>query len=76
MQEGKHLDPSTVPGLVEVMKNFYEVKSDVPGVLQRFFLTDGEAVDVGRAIAEVLGDAEGEPRQRKDRGKTEERQGW
>lgn len=54
VQEGQRVDTSTVIGLIEVMKNYYEVTSDVAGVLTRFLVHDGEPVDVGQALAEVL----------------------
>ena len=57
VEEGQHVEPTTVVGLVEVMKSFYEVKSGVAGVLLHFVTGDGEVVDVGQPIAEVETDA-------------------
>ena len=41
-------------GLVEVMKNFHEVKADADGTIESFPLENAEAVTAGQAIC-VLG---------------------
>ena len=50
---GQRVTDSTVIGLVEVMKSFYEVKCDVAGVLEKFLVEDGVIVDIGQPLAEI-----------------------
>jgi acetyl-CoA carboxylase biotin carboxyl carrier protein len=40
-------------GLVEAMKSFFPVESDVAGTLVRFLVEDGAPVDADDAIAEI-----------------------
>jgi biotin carboxyl carrier protein len=40
-------------GLVEVMKTFYEVKSDAAGKLVRFLVENEDAVQAGQPLAEI-----------------------
>lgn len=40
-------------GLIEVMKTFIEVKSDVAGTFSVYLAEDGHPVTAGRALADV-----------------------
>jgi biotin carboxyl carrier protein len=40
-------------GLVEAMKSFFPVDSDVAGTLVRFLVEDGAPIDADDAIAEI-----------------------
>ena len=40
-------------GLVEAMKSFFPVESDVAGTLVRFLAEDGAPIDADDAIAEI-----------------------
>jgi biotin carboxyl carrier protein len=40
-------------GLVEVMKTFYEVKSDADGKVVRFLVENEEAVQAGQPLLEI-----------------------
>ncbi len=40
-------------GLVEAMKSFFPVESDVAGTLVRFLVEDGAPIDADDAIAEI-----------------------
>jgi biotin carboxyl carrier protein len=40
-------------GLVEVMKTFYEVKSDIDGTVARFLVGNEEAVQAGQPLVEI-----------------------
>jgi acetyl-CoA carboxylase biotin carboxyl carrier protein len=40
-------------GLIEVMKTFYEVKSDASGKLLKFLVENEEAVQAGQPLAEI-----------------------
>jgi biotin carboxyl carrier protein len=42
-----------IVGLVEVMKTFYEVKSDADGKVVRFLAENEDAVQAGQPLAEI-----------------------
>jgi len=48
--EGDAVEPGTVVGLVEIMKSFHELKSDVAGVVDRFLVENEDLVDAGTPI--------------------------
>lgn len=49
--EGDKVDPGDVVGLVEIMKNFHEVKAEDGGTLERFLVETEDAVEEGDDIA-------------------------
>jgi acetyl-CoA carboxylase biotin carboxyl carrier protein len=51
VSEGDTVAPGDVVGLVEVMKTFLEVKADVGGVVDRFLVESGDAIEAGQALA-------------------------
>ncbi|MCS6780021.1 MAG: acetyl-CoA carboxylase [Geminicoccaceae bacterium] len=53
--EGDAVAVGDVVGLVEVMKSFNEVKSEVAGKLTRFLVENEEAVMAGQPLAELEG---------------------
>jgi biotin carboxyl carrier protein len=53
--EGDAVAVGDVVGLVEVMKSFNEVKSEVAGRLVRFLVENEEAVMAGQPLAELEG---------------------
>jgi acetyl-CoA carboxylase biotin carboxyl carrier protein len=53
--EGDSVQAGDVIGLVEIMKNFHEVKTDEGGVLERFLVEDEDTVEAGQDLA-VLGE--------------------
>ncbi len=53
--EGDAVAVGDVVGLVEVMKSFNEVKSEVAGRLVRFLVDNEEAVMAGQPLAELEG---------------------
>ena len=53
--EGDLCEAGDVIGLVEVMKSFHEVKSDVAGTVVKFLVNDEEAVVAGQPLMEVEG---------------------
>ena len=55
VSEGDRVSSGDVVGLVEVMKNFNEVKSDRDGVIERFLVENEDAVEAGQDIV-ALGD--------------------
>ncbi|MEM8837192.1 MAG: acetyl-CoA carboxylase [Pseudomonadota bacterium] len=51
--DGDAVAKGDVVGLVEVMKSFHEVKSDVDGTISSFKVENEEPVMAGQVIAEV-----------------------
>jgi acetyl-CoA carboxylase biotin carboxyl carrier protein len=51
VNEGDQISSGDVVGLVEVMKNFNEVKSDQDGVIDSFLVESEDAVEAGQDIA-------------------------
>ena len=54
VQEGASVKVGDVIGLVEVMKNFYEIKAENEGVLAQFFVEDEDLLDAGQEIAVII----------------------
>jgi biotin carboxyl carrier protein len=53
VDEGDRVSDGQVIGLVEVMKNFNEVKADRDGVLESFLVENEDLVEAGQDIAAV-----------------------
>lgn len=53
VEEGAEVSEGQVIGLVEVMKNFSELKATAAGTLTRFLVEDSEEISVGQDIAEI-----------------------
>jgi biotin carboxyl carrier protein len=53
VQEGGEVTEGQTIGLIEVMKNFSELKADTGGTLSRFLVEDAAEVEVGQEIAEI-----------------------
>jgi acetyl-CoA carboxylase biotin carboxyl carrier protein len=53
VNEGDHVDVGQTIGVVEVMKQFTEVRSDTAGTLDRFHIDDSGTVNPGEVIATV-----------------------
>jgi biotin carboxyl carrier protein len=51
--EGDTVAVGDVVGLVEVMKSFMEVKSEVAGTIARFVIENEQPVTAGAVLAEV-----------------------
>jgi len=50
LTEGDRVSPGDVVGLIEIMKTFYEVKSDEEGTAERFLVDNEALVEVGQEI--------------------------
>lgn len=50
VNEGDSVKAGTVIGLVEVMKNFYEIKAEEDGVIDRFLVEEEDLLDAGQEI--------------------------
>jgi len=50
VDEGDEVKPGDVVGLVEIMKSFHEIVSDVEGRVARFLVENEDLVDVGQDI--------------------------
>jgi biotin carboxyl carrier protein len=53
--DGDGVAKGDVIGLIEVMKTFYEVKSEVAGRIVRFVAANEDPVQAGQPLAEVEG---------------------
>jgi acetyl-CoA carboxylase biotin carboxyl carrier protein len=53
VEEGSQVSQGQVIGLIEVMKNFSELKADSAGTLASFLVEDAAEVEVGQGIAEI-----------------------
>ncbi|NKX50644.1 biotin carboxyl carrier domain-containing protein [Arthrobacter deserti] len=53
INEGDHIDVGQTIGVVEVMKQFTEVRSEVAGTLESFLIEDNGTVNPGDVIATV-----------------------
>ena len=49
--EGDRVEVGDVVGLVEIMKNFHEVKADAAGVIASFAIENEDVVEAGQEIA-------------------------
>jgi acetyl-CoA carboxylase biotin carboxyl carrier protein len=56
VSEGDTVQPGDVVGLIEIMKNFYEVESDAAGTVVRFLIENEDPVEAGQDVL-VLGEA-------------------
>ncbi|QED49389.1 acetyl-CoA carboxylase [Cytobacillus dafuensis] len=54
VKEGDSVKAGDVIALVEVMKNFYEIKAETEGVLAQFFVEDEDLLDAGQEIAVII----------------------
>ncbi|GAB7387745.1 acetyl-CoA carboxylase [Bacillaceae bacterium] len=53
VNEGQPVKAGDTIGLVEVMKNFYEIKAEADGILERFLVENEEIVEAGQEIAVI-----------------------
>ncbi|MES1041651.1 MULTISPECIES: acetyl-CoA carboxylase [Peribacillus] len=54
VKEGNAVKRGDVLAMVEVMKNFYEIKAETDGVLAQFFVEDEDLLDAGQEIAVII----------------------
>lgn len=50
VSEGDRVRPGDVVGLVEIMKNFYELTSEEEGLIERFLVDNEGPVDAGQDV--------------------------
>ncbi len=53
VQEGDEVAAGDTVGLIEVMKNFHEVKVEEDGTISKFLVENEEAVDAGQDLVEL-----------------------
>ncbi len=53
VKEGDAVQAGDVIGLIEVMKNFYEVKAVEDGIVEEFIVANEGIVDAGQEIARL-----------------------
>lgn len=54
VNEGDKVEKGDVIGLVEVMKNYYEVKAEINGVVEAFKVEEEEMLEAGQNIALIV----------------------
>ena len=50
---GDQVKPGDVIGLIEVMKNFYEIKAEEAGIVEEFTVNNEELVDAGQELVKL-----------------------
>jgi biotin carboxyl carrier protein len=50
VSEGEDVRPGDLVGMIEVMKTFFEVRSEGAGTIARFLVENGDLVDAGQAL--------------------------
>jgi acetyl-CoA carboxylase biotin carboxyl carrier protein len=55
VSEGDEVEPGDIIGLIEIMKNFYEVRVEEKGVVDRFLVGNEETIEVGQVIVVLAG---------------------
>jgi acetyl-CoA carboxylase biotin carboxyl carrier protein len=50
VEEGTHVTAGAAIGLIEVMKVFTSVKTDIAGVIERILVSNGQFVEFGQAL--------------------------
>ena len=53
VEEGEEVSAGDTVGLIEVMKNFSEIKAEEDGKVSKFLVEDQEAVDAGQDLVEM-----------------------
>ena len=53
VEEGDEVAVGDTLGLIEVMKNFNEIKAEDDGKISKFLVEDEEAVDAGQNLVEL-----------------------
>jgi len=53
VKEGDQVKPGDVIGLIEVMKNFYEVKAEEAGIIEKFVVNNEELVEAGQELVKL-----------------------
>ncbi|WCK53421.1 acetyl-CoA carboxylase [Aneurinibacillus sp. Ricciae_BoGa-3] len=56
VREGQKVKADDTIGLIEVMKNFYEIQAGVDGLVERFIVESEDIVDAGQEIAVIRGE--------------------
>jgi acetyl-CoA carboxylase biotin carboxyl carrier protein len=52
--EGQAVKAGDTIGLIEIMKNFYEIKAEQDGILQSFTVENEDIVDAGQEVAIIV----------------------
>lgn len=53
VQEGDLVQVGDTVGMIEIMKNFYEVKSEFAGRVHSFAVNNEELIDIGQEIVRI-----------------------
>jgi len=55
VSEGDRVEAGDVVGLVEIMKNFHEIRSEEAGVVERFLVENEDLIEAGQDIIALGG---------------------
>jgi len=55
VEEGAEVEPGTVVGVVEVMKQFHELRSETAGRVRAFVVDNEDVVNAGDTVVELDG---------------------
>ncbi|SFU06343.1 Biotin-requiring enzyme [Kosakonia arachidis] len=58
VQEGDKVEPDTIIGLIEVMKQFSEIFAETHGIIRTITIQNGDAIEPGQVIAIIKNDNE------------------
>jgi acetyl-CoA carboxylase biotin carboxyl carrier protein len=53
VEEGDEVSAGDTVGLIEVMKSFHEVKTEVDGTISKFLVENEDAIDAGQDLVEL-----------------------
>ncbi len=56
VREGGHVDAGQTVAVIESVKTYNAIKADQPGTASRFLLADGDQVEEGQDILELIDD--------------------
>ena len=53
ISEGSHVNEGDIIGLIEIMKTYYEIKSDASGTVEKVLIENGDNVTAGQVLVEL-----------------------
>ncbi|MCE8013962.1 biotin carboxyl carrier domain-containing protein [Halomonas daqingensis] len=53
VEEGQRVEVGTVIGLIEVMKQFFELRAEMAGTVSAFLIAEETVVEAGQTVATV-----------------------
>lgn len=53
VKEGDNVQEGDVIGLIEVMKNFFELKAEESGTVEQFLVNNEEVIEAGQEVVQL-----------------------